>query len=119
MALKVLIVDDEPTIRHLFSCVVERLGNVAFQASNGEQAEAIAIEVSPNLILLDIMMPHQDGYQTCMHLRDNGYRGIIIMVSALLKETTFPLAQACGADDYLQKPVAKAALEARINAVIE
>jgi two-component system cell cycle response regulator len=63
--------------------------------------------VMPDLILLDIMMPLQDGYETCQKLRDQGYTKPIILFSALLRENERGRAQAVGATSYIQKPITK------------
>jgi DNA-binding response OmpR family regulator len=113
-----LIVDDEPSIRLLMSRITERLGYTPTEAGNGADAESIVLETNPDFVLLDIMMPAQDGYQTCIHMRENGYRGIIIMFSALAPQQAVPLCKACGADDFIQKPVALEILKKRITALV-
>jgi two-component system response regulator VicR len=119
MSLKALVVDDEPSIRLLFTRLLERMACTVHQAIDGLEAETLVPQLEPDLILLDIMMVRQDGYETCQHLRDKGYAGTIIMVSALSRETGFQEAKASGADDYLQKPVTRQDLQARIDALNE
>jgi DNA-binding response OmpR family regulator len=114
-APKVLIVDDEEMIRKVTTILLDRIGCTPLQASNGKDGEFMALETNPRLILLDIMMPDQDGFQTCRNLRAQGYTGTIVMISALSPEIGKQRALDCGANDFLQKPVTQDVLRAYVN----
>src|SRR5688572_13677503 len=63
--LKALVIDDDPIVRDFLHRILSKLGCVVSEAENGIQGEQLALQEQPDLILLDIMMPEQDGYQTC------------------------------------------------------
>jgi len=107
MAPKVLIVDDDPAIRLVTKRLLKVLKCDPHEAKDGIEGENIATDIHPDIILLDIMMPLQDGYETCAKLRARGYTGPIIMFSALLRENERTRAQRVGATDYLQKPITR------------
>lgn len=107
MVPKVLVVDDDPAIRLVTKRLLKVLKCEPYEAKDGAEGEKTAVEVQPDIILLDIMMPLQDGYDTCAKLRARGYTGPIIMFSALIRENERARAQRVGATDYLQKPITK------------
>jgi CheY-like chemotaxis protein len=107
MTLKVLVVDDDPAIRLVTKRLLKNLKCEPYEAKDGAEGERLALEIQPHLILLDIMMPLQDGYETCSKLRRQGYIGPIILFSALLRENERARAQGVGATDYIQKPITK------------
>lgn len=107
MATKVLVVDDDPAIRLVTKRLLKVLKCEPYEARDGIEGETVAFDVQPDIILLDIMMPLQDGYETCAKLRARGYTGPIIMFSALIRENERARAQRVGANDYLQKPITK------------
>jgi len=113
--VKVLVVDDDPDIRLLVRRLLRILNCESLEAPNGIEAEQLVWSENPDIILLDIMMPIQDGYETCVHLRAKGYSGLIIMVSALKEETEKTKTHNAGADAYIQKPITKEVLTLHIN----
>ncbi|MBN1908528.1 MAG: response regulator [Pirellulales bacterium] len=113
---KILVVDDDPAIRALLA---EVLGNEysVWTASGGEEALAIAQQVRPELVLLDLMMPEMDGYDTCRLLRSEpGGKSIhVIVVSAASSYVEQLRALKCGADDYIVKPFDPYVLRSRVR----
>src|SRR4051794_18492418 len=91
----------------MFVQLVRELDCTVDEAANGPQAETVATETSPDLVLLDVMMPGQNGYETCRNLRRKGYNGKVILVSALPLEVGLNRAKDCGANGYLQKPITR------------
>jgi len=82
--VKVLLVDDDPGLLELGSYMVgKRLGHEVHLARNGVEALKLAAEVEPNVVIMDIWMPEPDGFQTMYALQEAGYRGVVIMTSAL------------------------------------
>ncbi len=108
--LKVLVVDDDPDICLLTRRLLTTLGCESFDAKNGIDAEEMVRGLQPDLVLLDIMMPIQDGYETCKRLRGQGYAGSIIMISALQEQGEKVKTQAAGANAYIQKPITRKVL---------
>ena len=113
----ILIVDDDADMRLLTRRLVGMLGCEASEAKNGLDAEASALQTQPDIVLLDIMMPGQDGYETCANLRERGYTGLIILVSALQQASIKDKIAACGASAYIQKPITKTVLKGYIEQI--
>src|SRR5437764_15218590 len=80
--LKALVVDDDPELCLLTRRLLTSLGCDSYEAKNGFDAVALVQDIQPDLVLLDIMMPIQDRYETCKRIRAAGYHGRIIMVIA-------------------------------------
>ncbi|HIW57729.1 MAG TPA: response regulator transcription factor [Firmicutes bacterium] len=115
--VKILIVDDESNICELIRLYIEKEGYEAIIANDGQEAIDKFKEHSPNLILLDIMLPVKDGWQVCREIRALS-NVPIIMLSA--KGETFDkvLGLELGADDYIVKPFEPKEMVARIKAVM-
>ncbi|TET69631.1 MAG: response regulator transcription factor, partial [Candidatus Aminicenantes bacterium] len=118
MSKKVLIVEDDPGISLSLKDEFESLGYMVFKAENGRKGLAIARQKSPDLIILDLMLPGMDGYEVCRELRNEGNRTPIIMLTAKNKEIDKVLGLELGADDYVTKPFSLRELMARVRAVI-
>ncbi|HQD39382.1 MAG TPA: response regulator transcription factor [Bacillota bacterium] len=118
MGSKILIVDDEPAIVELVKYNLEREGFSCLVAEDGEQALDIAQKESPDLIVLDIMLPKKDGYAVCRELRAMGLQMLILMLSAKGEEIDRVLGLEIGADDYLPKPFSTRELVARVKAML-
>jgi len=116
---KVLVVDDEPDILEFLQYNLTKEGYEVKVALEGKKAVAIARDFNPDLILLDIMMPHQDGVETCRQLREipELSNTFIIFLTARAEEYSEIAAFDVGADDYITKPIKPRALMSRISAV--
>ena len=116
-----LVVDDNQVNRDMLSRRLERQGYTAITAENGRQALQMAAEQEFDLILLDVMMPEMDGYQTLGQLKaDPRFRDIpVIMISALDEIASIVRCIELGAEDYLPKPFDPVLLRARIGASLE
>ena len=117
MIPKVLIVDDEPTIRSVLFLFLKRLGCSPTAVANGLEAESIIAELQPDLVLLDIMMPMKDGYETCRKLRQQGFTRPIILMSSGPTTAMLRRAKECGANDYFEKPFSMDSLERFIASI--
>jgi DNA-binding response OmpR family regulator len=115
--LRVLVVDDDPDICLLTRRLLTTLGCESFDAKNGIDAEELVRTLHPDIVLLDIMMPIQDGYDTCKKLRVAGYNGSVIMISALQEQAEKVKTQAAGANAYIQKPITKQVLALHVDHV--
>lgn len=115
---KILVVDDESDILELLEYNLKKEGYEVKTAQDGKSAVEKAIKYQPNLILLDIMMPNQDGVETCRQLREapETANAFIIFLTARSEEYSEVAAFENGADDYITKPIKPRALMSRINA---
>jgi DNA-binding response OmpR family regulator len=118
MSKKVLIVEDDPGISLSLKDEFESLGYTVMKANNGRKGLTIARQKSPDLIILDLMLPVMDGYDVCRELRNEGNRTPIIMLTAKNKEIDKVLGLELGADDYVTKPFSLRELMARVRAVL-
>ncbi|MDA1268492.1 MAG: response regulator transcription factor [Bacteroidetes bacterium] len=117
--IKVLVVDDEPYIVEILKYNLEKEGYDVATAEDGHKAVKTAIKFKPDLILLDIMMPNQDGVETCFQIRQipELKHAFIIFLTARLEEYSEVAAFDIGADDYITKPIKPRALLSRIAAL--
>jgi two-component system alkaline phosphatase synthesis response regulator PhoP len=115
---KVLVVDDESDILELLEYNLTKEGYEVKTAIDGKTAVEKAQKFQPQLILLDIMMPNQDGVETCRQLRETpeSANAFIIFLTAGSEEYSEVAAFENGADDYITKPIKPRALMSRINA---
>lgn len=120
MATRILAVDDSPVILRLVSQTLLQVGFEVFTARDGLEALSVVDEVQPNLIILDVLMPHMNGYETCRRLRSkpNTARLPIMMLTGqdTLKEKVQGFE--AGADEYITKPFHPAELMARVSALV-
>ena len=117
----VLIVDDNPQNVELLCAFLESLPVKIVTAGDGLEALAKVAEHNPDLILLDIMMPHMSGFQVCQRLKsDPKTRDIqILMVTALNELGDIERATECGTDDFVSKPVNKFELLTRVKSLLK
>lgn len=111
----ILIVDDEPPIRDILVYNLEKEGYKTIEASDGVTAVNMALEQSPDLILLDIMLPKLDGLSVCKRIK-NSLNVPILMLTAKDGEIDKILGLELGADDYITKPFSVRELVARVKA---
>ncbi len=116
----IAIVDDEPDILELVSTHLKKANFKSKEYDNGKDFLNSLDSISPDLIVLDLMLPDIDGIEICRNLkRDDKYSSIpIIMLTARVDESDKILGLELGADDYVSKPFSPKELVARIKAVI-
>ena len=114
---KVLVVDDEENIRSGLSYALKREGFEVYAADNGTEAVKLALAVTPDVVLLDRMLPGLDGVEVCRQIRAQSSVPII-MVTARDSELDTVVGLEIGADDYITKPFSLNILLARIRAVL-
>ncbi|MGX7013106.1 response regulator YycF [Vagococcus silagei] len=112
---KILVVDDEKPISDIVKFNLTKEGYEVFTAFDGEEAIERVVEIEPDLILLDLMLPKKDGLEVCREVRKN-YEMPIIMVTAKDSEIDKVLGLELGADDYVTKPFSNRELVARVKA---
>jgi len=117
---KILVVDDEIYIVHILDFSLGMEGYEVLTALDGEQAVEKARAEHPDLIVLDIMMPKLDGYETCKRLKaDPATKDIpVILLSAKGRNVDQKVGFEVGADDYITKPFSPRKLVERINALL-
>lgn len=117
MKYKILVVDDDKNICELLRLYLEKEGFETVVANDGEQAVEYANKYTPDLILLDIMLPKLDGWQVCRQIRKTLETPIIMLTA---KGETFDkiLGLELGADDYITKPFDTKEVIARVKAVL-
>jgi len=113
----ILIVDDEPHIREIVGFALRQAGYETLEAEDGQQALLAEQSHKPDLIILDIMMPHMDGSEVCRRLRQHS-RVPIIFLSSRDDEIDRVLGLELGGDDYVTKPFSPRELVARVKAVL-
>jgi two-component system phosphate regulon response regulator PhoB len=116
---KLLIADDESGIRSLVRMTLERDAYQIFEASDGEQALALAREHHPEVVLLDVMMPKLSGFEVCRALKDDPStaEATVVMLTAKAQDSDRQQGIAAGADDYFTKPFSPLALLRKIDQV--
>lgn len=117
---RILIVDDSPTEMHVIKTMLEKHGYETLQAVNGEEGIVRAKEESPDLILMDIVMPGMNGFQATRKLSKDPVTAAIpiIIVSTKGQETDRVWAMRQGAKDYMTKPVSEPELLDKIKSAL-
>jgi two-component system response regulator VicR len=115
MAQKILVVDDEKNILDILVYNLKKEGFEVIEAYDGEEGLNLALSESPDLVLLDIMMPKMDGYEACKRIRAAS-QVPIVMLTARAEELDKVLGFELGADDYVTKPFGMRELMARVKA---
>ena len=118
MSRKILIVEDDPGIQLSIKDEFESLGYRVFTANNGEEGLEMVKKQSPDLIILDLMLPVLDGYEVCKKLRAEGDNTPILMLTVKDKEIDKVLGLELGADDYVTKPFSLRELVSRVKAIL-
>src|SRR5262245_4835321 len=113
----ILIVDDKDSVRTLLRDFLNGQQFRTVTAANGREALLVARQESPDLVILDIMMPEMDGYEFIRHYRREQDTPIILL-TAKMEETDKVIGLELGADDYITKPFGMAELLARLRAVL-
>ncbi len=113
----VLVVDDEPIVRSVVVRYLQREGYDTIEAGDGDTARAILERETPELVVLDLMLPGTDGIALCRWIRARSDLPVI-MLTALGDETDRIVGLEVGADDYVSKPFSPRELAARVKTVL-
>src|SRR5215469_2109170 len=114
---RILVADDDPLVVRLVRTHLTRAGYQVLTAGTGPEARAAAADEQPDLVILDLMLPHLDGYEVCRRIREFSLVPIV-MLTARGEQADKLRGFEMGADDYLTKPFAPAELLARVKAVL-
>ncbi|MDH4202654.1 MAG: response regulator [Phycisphaerae bacterium] len=118
---RILVVDDEPNIVQTLKDRLEMNEYTVFTAGNGQECLNVAQEQSPDLILLDVIMPIMDGHETLENLRKQewGKDISVMMLTARSQAQDITRAKACGIEDYIIKPFDLSELLEKIESILE
>ncbi len=114
---KLLLIDDDVTLLKALEIYMTRAGYEVFTAGHGADGLKQLFALRPDLVILDVMMPQMDGWETCRRIRELSTVPII-MLTARGQETERVTGLRLGADDYVPKPFSLKELEARIEAIL-
>lgn len=114
--MTILIAEDDPLTLDALAACIESEGFKTLRASNGRQAVQLWRNGKPDLLCLDIMMPHVDGYEVCRRVRASDRTVPILFLSAKNQEVDVVFGLDLGADDFIRKPFTRKEFIARIRA---
>ena len=114
MTIKILAIDDDTAMTDLLIILLQSRGFEITTANSGKEGIELIRKTQPNIILLDLMMPDMDGWETCKRIREFSNIPIVVL-SALNNPGMIASALDAGADDYLIKPVPSSILVAHIK----
>ncbi|MDZ7742315.1 MAG: response regulator transcription factor [Bacteroidota bacterium] len=117
---RILLVDDEKDVLEFLSYNIKKEGYQVHTASNGKDAIEIAKEITPHLIILDVMMPGIDGIETCNQIKEipELQKAIIVFLTARGEDYSQIAGFEAGADDYITKPIKPKVLVSRLKALL-
>lgn len=122
MAQQILIVEDDPAALRLVSYTLESAGYQVMSAVNGVEGLRKAQQQTPDLVVLDVMLPGIDGFEVCHRLRSNSVVGQrpppILMLTAKSQEADRAMAEKVGADLYLTKPATPEEITAAVQTLL-
>jgi len=120
MSYKILVADDEPNIVLSLEFLMQQAGFKVQTVGDGDAALAAMERETPDLVLLDVMMPKRDGYEVCQTIRQNpAWKDVrIVMLTAKGRDVEREKGLAMGADDYVTKPFATQELVAKVNEIL-
>jgi len=115
---KILIIDDDQIFVRLVDQVLSHQGYEVLKSGNGQEGLRLLFAERPDLVLLDVVMPRMDGWQTCQRIREISDIPIIMLTGKQKGEEDIVRGLDYGADEYLFKPVGNRELVARVRAVL-
>jgi len=118
MGKKILAIDDDSIFLRLADQVLIQHGYEVLKATNGQEGLRLLFAEKPDLVLLDVVMPRMDGWQTCQRIREISDIPIVMLTGKQKAEEDIVRGLDCGADEYLLKPIGNKELVARVRAVL-
>ncbi|MBD2867146.1 response regulator [Paenibacillus arenilitoris] len=115
------IVDDDAASIRMLQSIIEKswLGEVVMTAENGSEGEKAVLGSNPDVLLIDLLMPDQDGIETIRHLKEQGYGGKYVMISQIEHKEMIGRAYQAGIEFYIRKPINRIEVEAVLTKVKE
>jgi len=114
---RILVIDDDTTVLESLKLALDDEGYQVFTATSGQEGMEIAWQTSPDLVILNLLLPVMDGFETCRRLRELGIQSILV-TSPRHDERSVVRALEMGADDYLRQPVEIPILLAKIRTLM-
>lgn len=118
MSARILLVEDAPDVQMIVNDLLHGQGHRVVVSSDGNEALRVAQEQRFDLIILDVMLPGKDGFELCRIVRERGFDGGILMLTARAQVDDRVEGLSTGADDYLIKPFDSKELLARVSALL-
>jgi DNA-binding response OmpR family regulator len=120
MAKRILIVDDEPNIVISLKFLMEQAGFEIHVAKDGKEAKQALGKFKPDLILLDVMLPHISGFEICQYIKESPeWQSVkVILLTAKGREVDVAKGLALGADDYITKPFSTKELVLKVQEML-
>lgn len=115
---RLVVVDDEPSIRELLSASLRFSGFEVITASNGTEAIEVIVDSQPDLIIMDVMMPDIDGFTVTSRIRQEGIDAPVLFLTARDDTQDKVMGLTVGGDDYVTKPFSLEEVVARIRAIL-
>ena len=115
---RLVVVDDEPTIRELLTTSLRFAGFDVHGAADGRSALALVAEVSPDLVVMDVMLPDIDGFTVTRTMRERGQRAPVLFLTARDDTSDKVTGLTVGGDDYVTKPFSLEEVVARLRAIL-
>ncbi|TVY07583.1 response regulator [Paenibacillus cremeus] len=115
------IVDDDAVSRRMLQSIIEQseLGEVVGMAGGGVEGKERILELSPDVVLVDLLMPDQDGIETILQLKQEGFQGKFVMISQIENKEMIGKAYRAGIEFYIHKPINRIEVEAVLGKVVE
>ena len=120
MSNTILIVEDDQRIASVVRFHLERESYSVHHAADGDTGLELALELKPDLVVLDVMLPGKSGYDVCREIRSSGGpQPAILMLTARVEEVDAVMGLTFGADDYVRKPFGVKELVARVRSLLQ
>lgn len=117
----IFVVDDDPVVRRILRSIIEgeHLGQLVGEAEDGRQAQSSILAVRPDIVLVDLLLPAQDGIQTVQRIRQQGYSPAFIMISQVNDKTLVGEAYQAGVEFFINKPINRLEVISVVGRVLE
>ncbi|SDW21585.1 response regulator [Paenibacillus sp. CF384] len=119
--LSFCIVDDDAVSRRMLQTIIEKggVGEVVGMAAGGVEGKRLVLDENPDVVLIDLLMPDQDGIETITRLNEEGYEGKYVMISQIENKEMISKAYQAGIEFYIQKPINRVEVKAVLGKVCE
>ncbi|SFD74247.1 two-component system, response regulator YcbB [Paenibacillus catalpae] len=119
--LSFCIVDDDAVSRRMLQTIIEKggVGEVIGMAAGGVEGKRLVLDENPDVVLIDLLMPDQDGIETIARLKQEGYEGKYVMISQIENKAMISKAYQAGIEFYIQKPINRVEVKAVLGKVSE
>lgn len=118
---KILVVDDDSGVRRMISNIIEEegIGQVIGEAEDGSEAIDLVLDLQPDLVMIDLLMPELDGIETIKRLRNSAYQGSFVLLSKITDKMMVREAYQAGVEFYIHKPINKEEVSHVVKKVLQ